>query len=95
MIADVDKIFEEEPEDEGDNDQTRSRVDNNCYHRIHKHLKVEAQSAVHLGKQKFDTDRVIITLKQIVRDWAAEGEDERRACYDPILEAIMEHFQDA
>lgn len=89
MIADVDQIFQEEPN--GD------KGDSNCYHRIHKHIKVaeavgDGQSSS--SSKKLDTDRVIVTLKQIVRDWSSDGRDERDACYNPILEAIMEYFKD-
>jgi carnosine N-methyltransferase len=28
------------------------------------------------------------TLRQFVRDWAEEGSEERRLCYEPILEAL-------
>lgn len=84
MIADVDNIFEEDPNKD---------ADNNCYHRIHRNLKAGAESV--FFNQKLDTERVIITLKQIIRDWAVEGEEERRACYDPILGAITDYFKDA
>lgn len=32
------------------------------------------------------------TLRQIVRDWAEEGAEEREACYTPILNLLTEHF---
>lgn len=86
MIADVDNIFGEEEVEPGQED---GAGDNNCYHRIYKHLK----SSENYVANKLDTDRVIITLKQIIRDWSAEGEDERRACYNPILEALENYFK--
>lgn len=39
-----------------------------------------------------DSDKVHITLKQIVRDWTDLGSTERDQCYKPILDEIMEHF---
>jgi carnosine N-methyltransferase len=30
-------------------------------------------------------DKVITTLKQIVRDWSIDGEQERNVCYRPII----------
>ncbi|KAI1718382.1 hypothetical protein Ddc_09428 [Ditylenchus destructor] len=36
--------------------------------------------------------KVKSTLKQIVRDWSAEGESERKSCYDKVLRTIYEHF---
>lgn len=82
MIADVDQIFEAE-----------ENGDNNCYHRIHKHLKATGGDNMY-AQPKLDTDRVIITLKQIIRDWSTEGAEERRACYSPILEALTDYFKD-
>lgn len=39
-----------------------------------------------------DNDKVIITLKQVVRDWTDLGSNERDLCYRPILEEIAKHF---
>lgn len=39
-----------------------------------------------------DNDKVIITLKQIVRDWTALGAEERNQSYKPILDEICQHF---
>lgn len=39
-----------------------------------------------------DSDKVHITLKQIVRDWTDEGADERDPCYKLIIEEIMNNF---
>ncbi|KAJ7190581.1 N2227-domain-containing protein [Mycena pura] len=41
---------------------------------------------------EFDMDKLRSTLKQLVRDWSAEGEDERNACYRPMTEALLRHF---
>lgn len=35
-----------------------------------------------------DVDKVRSTLKQLVRDWSAEGSEERSQAYGPILEAL-------
>ena len=32
-----------------------------------------------------DMDKVRTTIRQLYRDWSAEGADERRACYEPVL----------
>ncbi|KAF7309952.1 N2227 domain-containing protein [Mycena indigotica] len=34
------------------------------------------------------------TLKQLVRDWSAEGKAERDACYLPMTEALLSHYSD-
>ena len=34
------------------------------------------------------------TLKQIVRDWSSEGENERKMCYKPILDELNNLFSD-
>lgn len=39
-----------------------------------------------------DLEKVQATLKQIVRDWTAEGEEERRQCYQPILDSVEKYF---
>ena len=35
-----------------------------------------------------DVDKLMSTLKLFVRDWAAEGADEREACYEPLKQAL-------
>ncbi|CAI9112569.1 OLC1v1013038C1 [Oldenlandia corymbosa var. corymbosa] len=39
-----------------------------------------------------DVDKVRCIIRNIVRDWAAEGEKERDQCYKPILEALHNLF---
>jgi carnosine N-methyltransferase len=39
-----------------------------------------------------ESDKVHTTLKQIVRDWADEGANERKQCYEPILNELLQHF---
>lgn len=39
-----------------------------------------------------DVDRVITTLKQIIRDWSIEGADERKLCYGVILDELKKLF---
>ena len=39
-----------------------------------------------------DMEKVQSTLKQIVRDWSKDGEEERAACYDPIIQEIEANF---
>ncbi len=39
-----------------------------------------------------DMEKVQSTLKQIVRDWSKDGEEERAACYNPIIEEIEANF---
>jgi len=34
------------------------------------------------------------TIKQFVRDWSEEGREERDACYQPMKDALVEHFSD-
>lgn len=40
-----------------------------------------------------DSDKVHITLKQIVRDWTDLGAGERDQSYKPIIAEIMNHFE--
>lgn len=39
-----------------------------------------------------DNDKVIVTLKQIVRDWTDLGQSERDESYKPILDELVSHF---
>ncbi|KAG4137682.1 hypothetical protein ERO13_D07G086600v2 [Gossypium hirsutum] len=39
-----------------------------------------------------DVDKVRCIIRNIVRDWAAEGEKERNQCYKPILEELDAQF---
>ncbi|THY99178.1 N2227-domain-containing protein [Aureobasidium pullulans] len=41
-----------------------------------------------------DMDKVRSTIRQLYRDWAAEGAPEREACYGPILAGLNEAFGD-
>ncbi|XP_020087276.1 carnosine N-methyltransferase isoform X2 [Ananas comosus] len=41
-----------------------------------------------------DVDKVRCIIRNIVRDWAQEGQKERDQCYKPILEELNHHFPD-
>ena len=41
-----------------------------------------------------DMDKLRSTLKQFVRDWSLEGRTERAACYEPMKESLLAHFND-
>jgi carnosine N-methyltransferase len=41
-----------------------------------------------------DMDKVRSTIRQLYRDWAAEGAPEREACYKPILARLNRAFED-
>ncbi|RKP07108.1 N2227-like protein-domain-containing protein [Thamnocephalis sphaerospora] len=56
-----------------------------------------AQSAAEHGRplvRESDMDKVNSTLKQAVRDWTAEGKEERDATYAPIMAALAEQYGD-
>ncbi|KAF4576216.1 hypothetical protein EYR40_000455 [Pleurotus pulmonarius] len=42
----------------------------------------------------FDMDKLRSTIKQFVRDWSAEGKEEREQAYAPMKEALLKHFSD-
>jgi carnosine N-methyltransferase len=44
------------------------------------------------GENDLAQDKVRSTLRSFVRDWSVEGAPERKACYDPCLEALERHF---
>ncbi|XP_063696217.1 carnosine N-methyltransferase [Culicoides brevitarsis] len=39
-----------------------------------------------------EIERVQVTLKQIARDWSADGEMERQQCYQPIIDEVTRLF---
>lgn len=39
-----------------------------------------------------DMDKVRSTIRQLYRDWSAEGADERKACFEPMLNALNNAF---
>lgn len=43
---------------------------------------------------EFDMDKLRSTLKQFVREWSIEGQQEREKCYGPMKKALLEHFSD-
>ena len=40
------------------------------------------------AEKQVDMDSVYTTLRQIVRDWSADGQSERTACYKPVLDEL-------
>ncbi|KIV99720.1 uncharacterized protein PV09_08650 [Verruconis gallopava] len=40
-----------------------------------------------------DQEKAHSTVKQLYRDWSAEGAPERRACYDPVIAALDEEYK--
>jgi len=53
--------------------------------------KSDADPRVRPGS--IDMDKVQSTIKQIVRDWSAEGAKEREVCYKPLLDKILSIYQ--
>jgi hypothetical protein len=45
-----------------------------------------------IGVSSMDMDKVKTTLKQFVRDWSQDGEQERLVCYTPIIDEIKRRF---
>ncbi|XP_058799108.1 carnosine N-methyltransferase isoform X2 [Phymastichus coffea] len=39
-----------------------------------------------------DQEKVQATIKQLVRDWSIEGAEERKTCYQPIIDEIVNQF---
>ncbi|KAM0004371.1 putative S-adenosyl-L-methionine-dependent methyltransferase [Helianthus debilis subsp. tardiflorus] len=50
------------------------------------------ESMPHFHVPLVDVDKVRCVIRNIVRDWAAEGQKERDQCYKPILEELVRHF---
>ncbi|KAI0372549.1 N2227-domain-containing protein [Pilatotrama ljubarskyi] len=68
----------------------------------HSHGPPQGPSGQHRergGKRRYkptehDMDKLRSTLKQLVRDWSEEGKVERDLCYEPMKEALLQHFSD-
>ncbi|KAI0705395.1 N2227-domain-containing protein [Earliella scabrosa] len=61
------------------------------------HASVSSDSGKNIKKYKpteGDMEKLRSTLKQLVRDWSVEGKVERDACYEPIKQALLQHFHD-
>lgn len=39
-----------------------------------------------------DMNKARTTIRQFYRDWSAEGKDERRTCYEPVIQDIVQEF---
>jgi carnosine N-methyltransferase len=39
-----------------------------------------------------NTERVLTTLRQIMRDWSSEGADERASCYNKIIKHLKDLY---
>ena len=46
----------------------------------------------HGAAKSQDVNKVKTIIRQLYRDWSAEGADERRACYEPVLRDVGEAF---
>ena len=47
----------------------------------------------HNTARSSDLDKARSTVRQFYRDWSAEGDEERRACYGPVLSALEKAFE--
>lgn len=54
--------------------------------------KIGQQSPWHGTAKAEDVDNVRMAVKQLYRDWSAEGKSERDACYGPVLEELIKAF---
>ncbi|CAG8551867.1 30402_t:CDS:10 [Racocetra persica] len=68
-----------------------SREDKDSFH---PNLQCDKDSSTQFQITDFDMDKLRSTIKQFVREWAAEGQNERDAAYKPLLESLMEFFKD-
>ncbi|XP_023289200.1 carnosine N-methyltransferase [Orussus abietinus] len=52
----------------------------------------QTESTLSLRPIMADQEKVQATIKQLVRDWSTEGAEERKACYQPIIDEILLQF---
>jgi len=58
----------------------------------HDHNHSSSHSRLSQVEQDQAQDKVRSTLRSFVRDWADEGKEERKQCYDPCLEALERYY---
>jgi carnosine N-methyltransferase len=78
IIADVSKLFDNAQFDVGTGSEDGSGGGGGG----------DLKAAVVTRTQVDDMEKVQSTMKQFVRDWSAEGEQERNMCYRPILKEL-------
>ncbi|KAH9911822.1 N2227-domain-containing protein [Epithele typhae] len=101
-----DEFNEDDPEmrgnDQGDvddGDHAQLSQPSQSHSHSHGHSHGEPPSGPNVRKAEFkpsehDMEKLRSTLKQLVRDWSAEGKIERDACYEPMKDALLQHFSD-
>ncbi|XP_025991327.1 carnosine N-methyltransferase isoform X2 [Solenopsis invicta] len=52
----------------------------------------QVDNTLNLRPVMSDQEKVQATIKQLVRDWSVEGAEERKACYQPIVDEILCQF---
>ena len=52
----------------------------------------DAQPHWHNSAKPSDIDKARSTIRQLYRDWSHEGATERRACYDPVIQDVVQAF---
>ncbi|KAG2747326.1 N2227-domain-containing protein [Suillus brevipes Sb2] len=81
-------------------DHSHGDVHSHSHSHSHDHANVTPDLrgiSKHQRKYKptdFDMDKLRSTLKQFVRDWSQEGQEERETCYTPMKDALVAHFSD-
>lgn len=48
-------------------------------------------TSVGYQSQPRNISKVRSTLRQFVREWSAEGEEERRQCFQPVIDALKKY----
>ncbi|KAF8830345.1 hypothetical protein HHX47_DHR2000643 [Lentinula edodes] len=97
-----DALEEGDEEGEAADPSTSARSHSHSHsHSPHSHSHSHSHSQPHsheLPKEykptEFDMDKLRSTLKQFVRDWSAEGQEERETSYGPMKDALLAHFSD-
>jgi carnosine N-methyltransferase len=57
------------------------------------HLSNEIKDSDTIKTNPGNYDKILSTLKQFVRDWSSEGKEERKICYDLILNTLLKYFK--
>ncbi|KAJ3891403.1 N2227-domain-containing protein [Lentinula edodes] len=97
-----DALEEGDEEGEATDPSTSAKSHSHSHsHSPHSHSHSHSHSQPHSHQSpkeykptEFDMDKLRSTLKQFVRDWSAEGQEERETSYGPMKDALLAHFSD-
>ncbi|RXK41707.1 hypothetical protein M231_00942 [Tremella mesenterica] len=90
---DQDRHSHSHSHDPDDHAQTSTTHGHTHSHQTDNTTSASKETRLEQRESDSSQDKIRSTLRSLVRDWSAEGAEERRACYDPCLQALQRHYQ--